>query len=43
MLELFEVFASNQAAMVSPDGESLLGRPLTRLQGFVAENRAVFQ
>jgi uncharacterized protein YbjT (DUF2867 family) len=42
MLELFEVFATNQAAIVSPDGEQLLGRPLTLLQDFIAENKAAF-
>ncbi|MFQ3191833.1 MAG: NAD(P)H dehydrogenase (quinone) [Paraglaciecola sp.] len=42
MLELFEVFATNQAAVVSPDGEQLLGRPLTELKGFLAENKAAF-
>ena len=42
MLELFEVFASNQAAVVSPDGERLLGRPMTRLVDWVRANRAAF-
>ncbi len=28
LLELFNLFAANQAAVVSPDGEKLLGRPL---------------
>jgi NAD(P)H dehydrogenase (quinone) len=42
MLELFEVFATNQAAVVSPDGEQLLGRPLTQLQDFIAANKAAF-
>ena len=42
MLELFEVFATNQAAVVSPDGEQLLGRPLTQLKDFVAANKAAF-
>jgi NAD(P)H dehydrogenase (quinone) len=42
MLELFEVFASNQAAVVSPDGERLLGRPLTQLSSYVAANKAAF-
>lgn len=42
MLELFEVFASNQAAVVSPDGERLLGRPLTRLRTYVEANKAAF-
>jgi NAD(P)H dehydrogenase (quinone) len=42
MLELFEVFASNQAAVVSPDGERLLGRPLKRLRTYVEANKAAF-
>jgi NAD(P)H dehydrogenase (quinone) len=42
MLELFEVFATNQAAVVSPDGEKLLGRPLTRLSTFIAANKSAF-
>ncbi|HEY5715465.1 MAG TPA: SDR family oxidoreductase [Psychromonas sp.] len=42
MLELFEVFATNQAAVVSPDGEQLLGRPLTQLKDFIASNRSAF-
>ncbi len=42
MLELFEVFASNQAAVVSPDGERLLGRPLTSLRTYVKTNKSAF-
>lgn len=42
LLELFEVFASNQAAVVSPDGEKLLGRPLTTLKSFIAANKSAF-
>jgi len=42
MLELFEVFATNQAAIVSPDGEALLGRPLTQLNDFIGSNKAAF-
>lgn len=42
LLELFEVFASNQAAIVSPDGERLLGRPLTKLRTFVENNKSAF-
>ena len=42
MLELFEVFATNQAAVVSPDGEHLLGRPMTELKGFLTNNKAAF-
>lgn len=41
MLELFEVFSTNQAAVVSPYGEQLLGRPLTQLNDFIATNKAV--
>jgi NAD(P)H dehydrogenase (quinone) len=41
-VELFEVFASNQAAIVSPDGEALLGRPLTTLGDFLKSNKASF-
>lgn len=43
VLELFEVFASNQAAVVSPDGESILGRPLTKLADYLETNKALFQ
>lgn len=42
MIELFEVFASNQAAVVSPDGERLLGRPLTPLSAYLAANKPAF-
>jgi len=42
VLELFEVFASNQAAVVTPDGEALLGRPLTKLGDFLQSNKAAF-
>jgi len=42
LLELFEIFATNQAAMVSPDGERLLGRPLTRLVDYVRANKSAF-
>lgn len=42
MLELFEVFATNQAAVVSPDGERLLGRPLTTLRTYLDANKATF-
>lgn len=42
LVELFEVFASNQAAVVSPDGEKLLGRPLTRLRSYIEANKAAF-
>lgn len=42
VVELFEVFATNQAAVVSPDGEALLGRPLTTLNAFLEKNKAAF-
>lgn len=42
MLELFEVFATDQAAIVSPDGEALLGRPLTTLNSFITANKSAF-
>lgn len=42
LVELFEVFASNQAAVVSPDGEKLLGKPLTRLTAYARANQAAF-
>jgi NAD(P)H dehydrogenase (quinone) len=42
VLELFEIFASNQAAIVSPDGEALLGRPLTTLDAFFEANKTAF-
>lgn len=42
VLELFEVFASNQAAIISPDGEALLGKPLTKLETFLEKNKAAF-
>lgn len=42
VLELFEVFASNQAAVVTTDGATLLGRPLTRFEDFITANRAAF-
>ncbi|MCP8688711.1 SDR family oxidoreductase [Marinobacterium sedimentorum] len=42
LLELLDLFASNQAAVVSPDGEKLLGRPLTKLSGYAQANKALF-
>jgi NAD(P)H dehydrogenase (quinone) len=42
MLELFEVFAQNQAAVVSPDGEQLLGRKLTTMREFAENNKSQF-
>lgn len=42
LLELFEVFATNQAAVVSPDGEKLLGRPLTTLREYAQNHQQLF-
>jgi NAD(P)H dehydrogenase (quinone) len=42
LVELFGVFAANQAAVVSPDGERLLGRPLTTLRSYAQANKAAF-
>jgi NAD(P)H dehydrogenase (quinone) len=42
VVELFEVFASNQAALVTEDGANLLGRPLTTFKQFVESNKAAF-
>ncbi|HEY1182038.1 MAG TPA: SDR family oxidoreductase [Rhodocyclaceae bacterium] len=42
LVELFNLFGDNLAAVVSPDGEKLLGRPLTRLDQYVAANKAAF-
>lgn len=42
LVELFNLFADNLAAVVSPDGEKLLGRPLTTLATYVAANKAAF-
>jgi len=42
MVELFNLFAASQAAVVSPDGEQLLGRPLTTLKAFIEANKAAF-
>ncbi|AOT08110.1 NAD(P)-dependent oxidoreductase [Pseudoalteromonas luteoviolacea] len=42
LIELFNLFADNQAAVVSPDGEALLGRKLTTLKEFITENRTAF-
>lgn len=42
LVELFNLFADNLAAVVSPDGEKLLGRPLTRLEQYVEANKAAF-
>lgn len=42
VVELFEVFASNQAPVVTEDGANLLGRPLTTFKQFVESNKAAF-
>lgn len=42
VLELLEVFASNQASIVSNDGEEILGRPLTRFKSYIKANKEVF-
>jgi NAD(P)H dehydrogenase (quinone) len=42
LVELFNLFGDNLAAVVSPDGEKLLGRPLTRLDQYVSANKAAF-
>ncbi|BAL26983.1 SDR family oxidoreductase [Azoarcus sp. KH32C] len=42
LVELFNLFADNLAAVVSPDGEKLLGRPLTRLADYVSANKVAF-
>lgn len=42
LVELFNLFGGNLAAVVSPDGEQLLGRPLTRLDQYLAANKAAF-
>ena len=42
LVELFNLFGDNLAAVVSPDGEKLLGRPLTRLEQYMAANKAAF-
>jgi NAD(P)-dependent dehydrogenase (short-subunit alcohol dehydrogenase family) len=34
--------AAYQAAVVSSDGEQLLGRPLTTLKAFISQNKAAF-
>lgn len=42
LVELFNLFGDNLAAVVSPDGEKLLGRPLTTLEQYVSANKAAF-
>lgn len=43
LVELFNLFADNQAAVVSSDGEALLGRPLTTVKEFIMKNKAAFE
>ncbi len=43
MVELFNLFAAGHAAVVSPDGEELLGRPLSPFKGFIQANKTSFQ
>jgi NAD(P)H dehydrogenase (quinone) len=42
LLELFDLYANNQAAEVSPDGERLLGHPMTRLVDYGRAHKADF-
>lgn len=42
LVELFNLFADNLAAVVSPDGAQLLGRPLTTMAAYAAANKAAF-
>ncbi|SIP86760.1 Uncharacterized conserved protein YbjT, contains NAD(P)-binding and DUF2867 domains [Aromatoleum tolulyticum] len=42
LVELFNLFGDNLAAVVSPDGEQLLGRPLTTMGAYVAAHKAAF-
>ncbi len=42
LVELFNLFGDNLAAVVTPDGEQLLGRPLTTLEQYVSANKAAF-
>ena len=42
MVELFNSFAANHAAVVSPDGEKLLGYPMTTLKQMVTNNKSSF-
>jgi len=43
LVELFNLFGANQAAVVSPDGEELLGRPLTRLVDYLSATESVYK
>lgn len=42
LVELFNLFGDNLAAVVSPDGERLLGRPLKTVRSYVEANKAAF-
>lgn len=42
LVELFNLFGDNLAAVVSPDGERLLGRPLTTLRAYVESHKSAF-
>jgi uncharacterized protein YbjT (DUF2867 family) len=42
LLELFELYASNKAAQVSPDGERLLGHPMTRMVDYGRAHKVDF-
>lgn len=42
MVELFNLFAADQAAVVSPDGEMLLGYPMTTLKQMVVNSKSAF-
>jgi len=39
---LVNLFADNQTALVSPNGEVLLKSPLTKLKVFAGSNKAAF-
>jgi NAD(P)H dehydrogenase (quinone) len=36
------VFVFDQVVVISPDGETLLGRPLTRFEDFVQQHKSTF-
>lgn len=42
LVELFNLFGDNLAAVVTPDGKQLLGRPLTTLEQYVSANKEAF-
>ena len=43
MLELFAVFSSNQAAVVSADGQQLLGREMTSIHQYIEQHISFFK